>query len=160
MVKSRERLAMKKEPLGGVIRRREMYRCVGVTPKRRNCPEKKRCSSTSQYKYAHGVKEESAVNNRDANRAQFEYTTSFHAEKRQQQRGITHPELEIVLGFGRRRPRKNAYVCFMDKGSRRKAEASLGHRYHQFSDKLNLYVVVSREGHVITAGHRLNRMKW
>ena len=88
------------------------------------------------------------------------WTFTKHVEKRLQQRGISKTRLEWVLAFGKRIYHKGAYVYFMTKRRHKNAETVLGCRgYPQLSDKLDIYVVVSLDGDVITVAHRLVHLK-
>jgi len=86
-------------------------------------------------------------------------TLTTHAERRLQQRAISEVVLEWLLQFGARVQQDGSEVYSFDKASRRRLKRYLGHRfYRRIEDLLDVYVVVSRDGTVITAGHRLERM--
>ncbi len=69
--------------------------------------------------------------------------------------------IDAVMAFGKRRVRNGAYVYFMDKSARRKAERALGTTYSRIANNLDIYVVQSlHTGEVITTAHRKVRMKW
>ena len=85
---------------------------------------------------------------------------SKHARKRIQQRGIRRRSVEVVLCYGSCRYRKGARVYLMDKRGRKGAEAALGNEFRQVADHLDIYVVVALDGILITAGHRLCRMRF
>ena len=85
---------------------------------------------------------------------------SKHAKKRIQQRGIRDRTVEIVLDYGKCRYRQGGQVHFMDKRSRKRAEAALGNEFRQVADHLDIYVVVALDGILITVGHRLCRMRF
>ena len=82
-----------------------------------------------------------------------------HAERRLQQRAIPEVVLEWLLHFGTPVQQDGSEVYCLDKASRRRLQRHLGRRlYRRVEDLLDVYVVVSRDGTVITAGHRLERM--
>ena len=84
-----------------------------------------------------------------------------HAQERIQQRGFSQSHINIVTEFGKRKVRKKAYVYFMDKGARAKAERAMGRgAYRRVEDKLGIYVVKSFSGRIITVAHRNQRLKW
>ena len=88
-----------------------------------------------------------------------DFTT--HARKRRQQRGIPQACIDVVLKFGKRKVRNGAYVYFMDKGARAKAEHYMGRAsYRRVESRLGLYVVKSFNGDIVTVAHRRQRLKW
>lgn len=86
---------------------------------------------------------------------------TIHARKRRQQRGFSQTCIDVVLEFGKRRVRNGAYVYFMDKGARAKAERRMGRdSYRRVESKLGFYVVKSFKGDIVTVAHRKQRLKW
>ena len=84
-----------------------------------------------------------------------------HAESRCQQRGIRPEIVQTILSYGRRQRRHGADVCYMDHRARKQAELDLGHHdYSRIESKLSAYLVVADDGALITAGHRLRRLKF
>ena len=84
-----------------------------------------------------------------------------HAAIRCQQRGTPSEVVDVLLEFGRRRPRMGASVCFMDRASREEARRTLGQRrFARISDRLNSYLVVSDDETVITVAKRTSRLKF
>ena len=86
---------------------------------------------------------------------------TIHARKRRQQRGVSQACIDVVLEFGKRKVRNGAYVYFMDKGARAKAERRMGRAsYRRVESRLGLYVVESFNGDIVTVAHRKQRLKW
>ena len=84
-----------------------------------------------------------------------------HAETRIQQRGIPHAAVDAILSYGRRRRHHGADVYFLDKKSRGRMAQALGSKmYSKLERSLNSYLVVSDDGAIITAAHRLGRLKF
>lgn len=84
-----------------------------------------------------------------------------HANARIQQRGIPHAAVDAILAYGRRRRHHGADVYFLDKKSRQRMAQSLGSKtYSKLEHSLNSYLVVGDDGAVITAAHRLGRLKF
>jgi hypothetical protein len=84
-----------------------------------------------------------------------------HAEVRCQQRGIRPEVIATLLEYGRRERRRGAEICFMDRSTRQRAHRELGHdAYTRLVDHLDRYLVVADDGHIITAAHRLKRLKF
>ena len=84
-------------------------------------------------------------------------TVSKHAEKRLQQRGVSKKCVELVLAYGKRSYSKGALVYSMTKSGHEKAGQMQGDAYWQLSDKLDIYVVVSQDGDLITVARRIRR---
>jgi len=77
-----------------------------------------------------------------------------------QRRSISPVVVEWLDRFGRRTWHRGAKVCFFDKRSRKALERYLGSSvYRRVKDHLDIYVVIGEEGQVITAAHRLGRLK-
>ncbi len=81
-----------------------------------------------------------------------------HAQKRSQQRGIPPFIMELILDYGRCMYRHGADVHYLDKSGRRALKRDLGSKiFARIEDQLNVYVVADNE--VITAAHRIKRIK-
>lgn len=84
-----------------------------------------------------------------------------HAEARIQQRGIPHDAVNAIFKYGRQRRHHGADVYFLDKRSRQRMAQALGSKaYSKLERSLNSYLVVSDDGALITAAHRLGRLKF
>ena len=84
-----------------------------------------------------------------------------HAQIRIQQRGIPAQAIEAILSYGKRKRHHGADVYFLDKPSRERLACSMGQKvYSKLERSLNSYLVVSDEGAIITAAHRLQRLKF
>ena len=84
-----------------------------------------------------------------------------HAQTRIQQRGIPAQAVDVLLSYGRRRRHRGADVYFLDKPARTRVASSIGRSaFTKIERALNSYVVVSDDGAVITAAHRLQRLKF
>ncbi len=82
-----------------------------------------------------------------------------HAERRLQQRSIPPFLLELLLQFGARVQQNGSECISLDKASRRELKRFVGDRiYRRIEDLLDVYAIVSRDGFVITAGYRLERL--
>jgi hypothetical protein len=74
-------------------------------------------------------------------------TYTHHARARMQQRGIRAEALEALFEYGRSAPAgRGCEVLFIDKAARKAARLP------------NAYVVVGRDGTVVTVGHRYRRV--
>ena len=86
---------------------------------------------------------------------------THHAEARIQQRGIPIAAVDAILSYGRRRRHQGADVYFLDRTSRERLAQALGAKtYSKIERSLNSYLVVSDDGAIITAAHRLGRLKF
>ena len=86
---------------------------------------------------------------------------SQHAEIRAlNQRSIPPLVIDWVVEYGRFTRRGRADVYYLDKKGRKRLRSEIGALpYRLMKDKLNVYVVLSDDGTVITAGHRLTRIR-
>ncbi len=83
---------------------------------------------------------------------------SHHVRVRMQQRGITGDILETILNFGKRSHSGGAYSYALDKHGRERARKELGEpAFRRIADRLDCYVVVSFDGAILTAAHRIRR---
>ena len=84
-----------------------------------------------------------------------------HAQVRCQQRGIPPEAVETILSYGNARRHDGADVYYLDKRARSRAEAALGRpRYRRIEKALDSYLVLSDDGSLITAAHRIRRLKF
>lgn len=84
-----------------------------------------------------------------------------HAQTRMQQRGIRPEAVNAILNYGERRRYQGADVYFLDKGARNRLAISLGRKtYSKLERSLNSYLVVGDDGALVTAAHRLKRLKF
>lgn len=84
-----------------------------------------------------------------------------HAQTRLQQRGIPQDAVDALLAYGNTKRHHGADVYFLDKPARSRAAAALGAgRYRRLEKALSAYLVVGDDGSIITAAHRLRRLKF
>jgi hypothetical protein len=84
-----------------------------------------------------------------------------HAQARCQQRAIPQEAVDALLAYGNTRRHDGADVFFLDKRSRARAAEALGpSRYRRIERALDTYLVVSDDGRIVTAAHRLQRLKF
>ena len=84
-----------------------------------------------------------------------------HAQARCQQRGIPPEAVEAILAYGNARRHDGADVYYLDKRARSRAEAGLGRPgYRRIEKALDSYLVLGDDGSLITAAHRLRRLKF
>jgi hypothetical protein len=83
-----------------------------------------------------------------------------HAQSRMQQRSIPNLVVDLVLRHGHESRRLGASVFRLDKAARRRIRSEIGSvAYRRLEDLFDIHVVLSDEGTVITAAHRLGRME-
>lgn len=84
-----------------------------------------------------------------------------HAIARIQQRCISPLILDLLLQFGTREPSgEGTYKLFFNKKARKHIRAYVGPMARAIDEHLDVYAVVSGdEGTVITAAHRLERIR-
>jgi hypothetical protein len=85
---------------------------------------------------------------------------SKHAERRLQQRAIPGIVLQLLLDYGARIQQNGSEVIIFDKQSRRSLQRYLGRIYARIEEFLDAYVIMSRDGTVITVGHRYERIDY
>lgn len=86
---------------------------------------------------------------------------THHATARIQQRGIPYAAVDAILAYGRRRRHQGADVYFLDKESRARMAQAIGPKtYSKLERSLNSYLVVGDDGVIVTAAHRLGRLKF
>lgn len=84
-----------------------------------------------------------------------------HARQRIQQRGISTEAVNAILAYGTRRRHRGTDIYFLDKKSRRRLAGAFGReRYSKLERALDSYVLVSDDGAIVTAAHRLHRLKF
>lgn len=82
-----------------------------------------------------------------------------HANVRSQQRAIPPMLIDLLLQFGSREKAGSGVLkVFFDKVDRRRVKAYAGQFSRMLDDHLDLYAVVGEDDHVITVGHRLQRI--
>ena len=83
---------------------------------------------------------------------------SNHMVVRSQQRGIPEEMVEVLTRFGiRSYTRDRAFTYCMNKKSRERAKVGLGAaKYRELERWMGCFTVISREGQVITLGHRFH----
>ena len=86
---------------------------------------------------------------------------THHAQTRLQQRGIPTEAVDALLAYGNSRRHHGADVYYLDRQARSRAKAGLGsHLFSRIEKALDSYLVVGDDGAVITAAHRLQRLKF
>jgi hypothetical protein len=88
-----------------------------------------------------------------------DFALTGHARARMQQRGIRAEALDCLLEFGREAfdHRGHAVILYLDKRARRRlARTQPGRK--DVERLARCYAVLSREGEVITVGHRYRRI--
>ena len=84
-----------------------------------------------------------------------------HARTRLQQRGIPQEAVEALLAYGNTKRHHGADIYYLDKHARTRVSAALGRGHYQRIEKaLDSYLVVGSDGSIITAAHRLQRLKF
>lgn len=84
-----------------------------------------------------------------------------HAQVRCQQRGIPQEAVDALLAYGNTRRHHGADIYFLDKRGRSRVEAALGRNlFCRIEKALNAYLVVSDDGGIVTAAHRLQRLRF
>ena len=86
---------------------------------------------------------------------------STQCRVRQQQRGIPNLVLDWLMDYGQEHhDGHGATIRYFDRRARRAVERRVGRepvrRLHEY---MNAYVVVGRDGSLITVGHRYNRIR-
>lgn len=80
---------------------------------------------------------------------------THHARARSQQRGIRLGAIEVLLEHGVTKISHGREVVFMDQASRRRARKALGEEaYAQIETRLDIYLVLTEIGCVLTCVHR------
>lgn len=86
---------------------------------------------------------------------------SQHAAKRCQQRAIPPIALDLVMRFGRReKAGGGTEKVYLDQKARRELQRYVGDRFARTLDPhLDIYLVVGADERVVTAAHRIERIK-
>lgn len=85
---------------------------------------------------------------------------SQHAQKRSQQRGVPPLLVDLLIRFGKESSAgKGASRYELDKQAKKRIQSYAGPSLGGLQDRLNIFVVVSGGGEVITVGHRYKRQK-
>ncbi len=85
---------------------------------------------------------------------------THHANTRSQQRAIPPMMIDLLLQFGKSESTGNgAETLFFDKQSRRRIAAYAGSLATLLNEHLDLFAVVSDDMHIITVGHRFERIR-
>ena len=88
----------------------------------------------------------------------IEYTA--HAIARSQQRSIPPLIVDWLMDYGRVTRHKGGDVYHFDKAARRTLRSRIGGLpYKRLADQLDVYVVISDDGKVITVGNRFKHLK-
>lgn len=83
-----------------------------------------------------------------------------HAQRRCQQRAISHWVVDLLMQFGRSEPAgSGARKVFMDKAGRRRLHAYAGQMANVMEEHLNVYAVIGSDDQVITVAHRCKRIQ-
>ena len=84
-----------------------------------------------------------------------EIAATHHARTRSQQRGIRFSAMEVLLEYGTTKMSHRREVIFMDQAGRRRARAALGEQaFAQIEARLDIYLVLTGDGSVLTCVHR------
>jgi hypothetical protein len=86
---------------------------------------------------------------------------SRHAQSRLQQRSIPADAVEFLHQFGAVHRSYGAERIFFDKAARKRLEVHVGGKrgLRPYERYLNIYMVISDDGLLITAGHRTRRFQ-
>ena len=83
-----------------------------------------------------------------------------HAGARMQQRGISPEVVSLVVAYGCHQWSHGAEKYFLDKKAHTRIRHAIGESWYQrIRGTLNVYVVVTADGVVVTAAHRLKPIK-
>lgn len=88
-------------------------------------------------------------------------TCTTHAQTRAQQRCIPAQIIEWLQAYGsEEHDHRGASILFFDHAARRRLSREVGHQIVSHLGRLlNVYAVLSLDGHIITTGHRQKRIK-
>lgn len=91
---------------------------------------------------------------------QLAYSTQ-HATARMRQRGIPMELLDLLVSYGEEwHDGHGSTVMAFSKRARRRLVKDLGPKqFARWESRLNVYAVVSSDGGLITAGHRLRHFR-
>lgn len=83
-----------------------------------------------------------------------------HASQRRQQRGIDPRAVDLLLAYGAQRRSRGASLYFLTSEARRRLASDFGeHLANQLLPKMDLLVVESDQGEVITVARRTRRVR-
>ncbi len=83
-----------------------------------------------------------------------------HASHRMQQRNIPPVVIDWLIGFGTSEyDHRGGEIRYFDKRARRQLNSEIGGQVvRRLEEFLNTYLVLGSDGHVITVGHRTQRI--
>lgn len=85
-------------------------------------------------------------------------TTSTHAQKRAQQRGVPPLIVDLLMQFGSRiSAGDGAEICYFDRKAKRHIHEYAGGLFGRLSEQLDAYAIVSGEK-VVTVGSRFKKI--
>lgn len=85
-------------------------------------------------------------------------TSTSHAQKRIQQRGVPPIIVDLLMQFGTRiSAGEGTEICYFDRKARRFVHAYAGGLFSRLSEQLDAYAVVSGEK-VVTVGSRFKKL--
>lgn len=86
---------------------------------------------------------------------------THHAQARMQQRAIPPSAIDVLMDYGEHRRHDGAEVYYLTKRSRNRVRKDVGKQaFLKLEKALDAYLVVADNGTVITAAHRLHRLKF
>lgn len=84
-----------------------------------------------------------------------------HAQTRMQQRAIPLSAADVLIDYGEHRRHAGAKVYYLTRRSRSQVLKTVGKQaFLKLEKALDAYLVVGDDGTVITAAHRLHRLKF
>jgi len=87
-------------------------------------------------------------------------STTQHAARRCQQRGLPPIVIDLLMQFGSSEPAGDGAVkVFIDKAARKRLKAYAGALVNKLEEHLDVYAVVGSNGQLITAAHRTERIR-
>lgn len=85
---------------------------------------------------------------------------SKHASARQQQRGIPALAIDLVMRFGCEEPAGGGAVKYsLNKEGWRRLQSYAGSIASRIAEHMDVFVVMSGDGKLITVGHRTERIR-
>lgn len=84
-----------------------------------------------------------------------------HAQARMQQRGIPAEVVEQLIDFGRvTHDHQGGRIAWFDRASRLRLQRECAGTFYRAVEKhLDAYVILDRQGRVVTVGHRFRRIR-
>ena len=87
------------------------------------------------------------------------YVPSEHAKKRRQQRGTPREAVDVVLAYGAVVHHFGGRKHYMNREAHRRAKSAMGaDAYRRIVDRLNIYVVLSSAGVIVTVAKLSKRL--